>query len=373
MNPQGDTSTATGAPDRVDDVKNDVKMQDPAKPSDPIDPAGPDFLHLAVEKRNKIYHQLLDPKGTKTLSIEPPKSIKAINKLLNISPQVNSEVTALIASETKVRVQAGLYYDLKLEPHTVAIPSKSTKKKSKKNKKQDITTAELSDELKFWKMDIIVFTAEGIIRVKAEMDFKDKTVKVSLPDFEDSMGMFSSNYCDYLFGDFEDAFLKPMKTFTDKDGFDGFVVKDVSDLLHKIEMPCPKYFWDGDELFGEDDEEWDEEDEWDDYDDYDDYGDEGEGEGYDGFGEEDEDEDEYSDEEDYSEEVGDGDEKASEDDDGQLLKPGGKVEVRAEDAKAEDIKTEEIKAEVAKTEDIKADEVKDGEKIEDEVSVTAGT
>ncbi|CAD0086535.1 unnamed protein product [Aureobasidium vineae] len=350
MDSPNNTSTATDAPNKVDDVKiqgtpyppptsspDTDYIADSANPSGPIDPADPDFLNLAVEERNKIYYQLLDPKGTNTLSIEPPNSLKAINKLLSISPQVRAEVTTLIAAETKARVQAGLYYDLKLEPHTVAIPSKSKKKKSKKSKKQNTTTTELSDDLKFWKMDIIVFTAQGIVRVKAEMDFKDKTVKVSLPGFEDGMGMFSSNYCDYLFGDLEDAFLKPLKTFTDKDGFDGFVLKNILDLLHKIEMPCPEYFWDGDELFGEDYDEWDEEDDWDEYDDYED---EGVGEGYDDFGEENE--DGYSDEEDYSDGEGGEDEEAGEDDDGQSLKTDGKVEVNAEDAKAEAVKTADI-------------------------------
>ncbi|KAI4727252.1 hypothetical protein E4T49_04998 [Aureobasidium sp. EXF-10728] len=360
MDPQVNTSTATGASNQVDDIKT----EDHAKPSDPIDPADPAFLNLTIEERNKIYHQLLDPKGTKTLTIEPPNSIKAINNLLKISPQVNTEVTALIASETKALVQAGLYYDLKLEPHTVAIPTKPKKKnKNKKSQKQTATAAEPSDELKFWKMEIVVFTAEKIIRVRAELDFKEKCVKVSLPGFEDGMGMFTSNYCDYLFGDFEDAFLEPMRTFTDKDGFDGFKVKDIPDLLHRIEMPCPKYFWDGDELFGEEySDEWDEEDEYDYYDD------DGDGEGYDGFG--DGNEDEYSDEEGYSEKEGDeNDEEASEDEEnvGQSPKTDGKVEVKAEDAKVEDVKTEDV--EIG---DIKAESVKAGEKIKNEASTNSG-
>ncbi|KAI4717324.1 hypothetical protein E4T48_06443 [Aureobasidium sp. EXF-10727] len=358
MDPQGNTSTATGASNQVDDIKT----EDHAKPSDPIDPADPAFLNLTIEERNKIYYQLLDPKGTKILTIEPPNSIKAINKLLNISPQVNCEVTALIASETKARVQAGLYYDLKLEPHTVAIPTKPKRKKNKKSQKQNTTAAEPSDELKFWKMEIIVFTVEKIIRVRAELDFKEKSVKVSLPGFEDGMGMFTSNYCDYLFGDFEDAFLEPMKTFTEKDGFDGFKLKDIPDLLHKIEIPCPKYFWDGDELFGEEySDEWDEEDEYDYYDD------DGESEGYDGFG--DEHEEEYSDEEDYFDEETAGDEDASEDEEdvGQSLKTDGKVEVKVEDGIAENVKTEDVE-----TKDIKAESVKADEKTKNEASTNSG-
>lgn len=62
--------------------------------------------------------------------------------------------------------------------------------------------------------------------------------------------MFSSNHCDHLSEEFEEAFLEPMKVFTGKEGFDGVMLKDVEVLLREVELPCPKYFWDNDELFG---------------------------------------------------------------------------------------------------------------------------
>ncbi|KAH0371596.1 hypothetical protein KCU65_g1785, partial [Aureobasidium melanogenum] len=261
MDPQSNNPSAEDAPTKMQDIE--TKKQDSTNASVPNDPADPAFFNLTLEERNTIYHQLLDPKGKKTLVVEPPNSINTINKLLNISPQVRTEVVTLIATETTALVQAGLYYNLKLEPHTVALPDKPKKKskKNKKSKKQNTTTVELSDDLKVWKMTIVVFTAEKSIRVKAQMDFKEKSVAVDLPGFPATI--FSSNYCDYVFGDFEDAFTKAMKTFTDKDGFDGFLLKDVTELLHKVEMPCPKHFWDEEALFGmEYSDEWDEDNEW---------------------------------------------------------------------------------------------------------------
>lgn len=277
MNPQSNTSAAEDAPTKMQDI--DTKKQgipnrhlmlcyscadettDSTNSSGPDDPADPAFFNLSLEERNKVYHQLLDPKGKKMLVIEPPNSLETINKLLNTSPQVHAEVITLIATETKVLVQAGLYHNLKLEPHTVAIPDKPKKKKSKKSKKQNTNRAELSDDVKVWQMVIIVFSADRSIRVKAQLDFKEKSVVVDLPGFPATI--FSSNYCDYVFGDFEDAFTKAMKTFTDKDGFDGFLLKDITELLHKVEIPCPKHFWDDEELFGiEYSDEWDEDDEW---------------------------------------------------------------------------------------------------------------
>ncbi|KAK6008307.1 hypothetical protein QM012_000210 [Aureobasidium pullulans] len=258
MGPQRNILTTEDAPSKTQDM--DTKKQDSTVPSGPIDPADPAFFSLAIEERNKIYHQLLDPEGKKTLVIEPPNSLSTINKLLGVSPEVRAEVSTLIASETQALVQAGLYYNLKLEPHTIAIPSKF-KKKSKKSKKKNTTTVNVPDDLKVWKMKILVFTAELSIRVMVQMDFKEKSAVVDLPGFPATM--FSLKYCDYVFGGFEDAFTNAMKTFTDKDSFDGFLIKDVTELLHKVEMPCPKHFWDGDELFGvEYSDEWDEDDEW---------------------------------------------------------------------------------------------------------------
>ncbi|KAH0263608.1 hypothetical protein KCU91_g12610, partial [Aureobasidium melanogenum] len=257
MDPQSNNPSTEDASAKMQDIDN--KKQDSTNASGPTDPADPTFFSLSLDERHNIYHQQLDPKGKKTLVVEPPNSINTINKLLKISPQVRTEVVALIATETTALVQAGLYYNLKLEPHTVAIPDKP-KKKSKKSKKQNTTTAQFPDDLKVWKMVIVVFTAEKSIRVKAQMDFKENSVVVDLPGFPAEI--FSSNYCDYVFGDFEDAFAKAMKAFTDKDGFDGFVLKDVAELLHKVEMPCPKHFWDEEELFGmEYSDEWDEDDE----------------------------------------------------------------------------------------------------------------
>ena len=346
MDSQSNTTTAEDAPIKTQNT--DIKKQgisnrhpisifsyaddtiDATNPSAPNDPADPAFFNLTLEERNKIYHQLLDPKGEKTLVIEPPNSLKAINKLLNTSPEVRAEVAGLIAAETKALVQAGLYYDLKLEPHTVAIPSKS-KKKSKKSKKQKTTTAELSDDLKFWKMDILAFTSERYVRVKAQMDFKEKSVKVDLPGFGASI--FSSNYCDYLFEEFEEAFSKALKTFTNKDGFDGVLLKDVPDLLHKIELPCPKRFWDYDELFGGEDY-----DEWDESDDYDDYYDDEEGEGQDDFGEDNE--EEYSDEEDWYD--GEGEEVEDDGEHGDVESGANQSEVKVESGEVK-VKVEDIK------------------------------
>lgn len=348
MGPQSNTSVTGDAPTKMQDIDTKKQgiltrhfmlyysctdeMADSTNSPGPSDPADPAFFELSLEERNMVYHQLLDPKGKKTLVIEPPNSLKAINKLLNVSPEVRTEATTLIAAETKALVQAGLYYNLKLEPHTVAIPDKPKKRKSKKSKKQDTTTTELSDDLKVWKMEIVVFTAEKYIRVKAQLDFKEKSAVIDLPGFGASM--FSSNYCDYMFGDFGDAFLKAMKTFTDKDGFDGFLLKDVAELLHKVEMPCPKYFWDGDELFGEEYS-----DEWDEYDEYDDYYDDEEDEGQDDFAEEN---NEYSDEEDYYEEEGDGEEGSHDGDiessvaEGEAKVGGGEVRVKVEDIKVDE-------------------------------------
>ncbi|KAG9952118.1 hypothetical protein KCU85_g2305, partial [Aureobasidium melanogenum] len=261
MDPQSNNPSTEDASAKMQDI--DTKKQHSTNACGPTDPADPTFFSLTLDERHNIYHQLLDPKGKKTLVVEPPNLINTINKLLKISPQVRTEVVALIATETTALVQAGLYYNLKLEPHTVAIPDKPKKKskKSKKSKNQNTTTAQFPDDLKVWKMVIVVFTAEKSIRVKAQMDFKGKSVVVDLPGFPAEI--FSSNYCDYVFGDFEDAFTKAMKTFTDKDGFDGFLLKDVTELLHKVEMPCPKHFWDEEALFGmEYSDEWDEDDEW---------------------------------------------------------------------------------------------------------------
>ncbi|THX66875.1 hypothetical protein D6D05_10081 [Aureobasidium pullulans] len=215
----------------------------------PTNPADPAFFNLTLEARHKAYHLLLDPKGTKTLVVEPPNSLDAVTKLLAISEQVRDEVTTLIASDYKARIQAGLYYNLKLEPHTIAVAG--PKKKSKKSKKQDPspTTAPLP-AIKLWTLDIIVFTAEMQIRVTANLNFKTNTVAIRLPGFEVGLAMFSSNYCDHLFEEFEEAFLEPMKVFTGKEGFDGVMLKDVEVLLREVELPCPKYFWDNDELFG---------------------------------------------------------------------------------------------------------------------------
>ncbi|THZ10263.1 hypothetical protein D6C91_09753 [Aureobasidium pullulans] len=200
----------------------------------PTNPADPAFFNLTLEARHKAYHLLLDPKGTKTLVVEPPNSLDAVTKLLAISEQVRDEVTTLIASDYKGRIQAGLYYNLKLEPHTIAVAG--PKKKSKKSKKQDPspTTAPLP-AIKFWTLDIIVFTAEMQIRVTANLNFKTNTVAIRLPGFEDGLAMFSSNYCDHLFEEFEEAFLKPMKVFTGKEGFDGVMLKDVEVLLREDE------------------------------------------------------------------------------------------------------------------------------------------
>ncbi|KAG9655109.1 hypothetical protein KCU95_g12370, partial [Aureobasidium melanogenum] len=332
MDPRINNPSAEDAPTNMQDIDTQNK-QGSNNPSGPNDPADPGFFSLTLEERNNIYHQLLDPKGKKTLVIEPPNSLKAINKLLNVSPEVRTEVATLIAAETQALVQAGLYYDLKLEPHTVAIPSKPKKRKGKKSKKQDTTMTELTDDLKVWKMEIIVFTAEKYVRVKAQMDFKEKSVKVELPGFGASI--FSSNYCDYLFEEFEEAFLKAMKTFTDKDGFDGFLFKDVPELLHKVEMPCPKRFWDYDELFGDE-----ESDEWDEYDEYDDYYDDEENEGQDDFGEQN---NEYSDEEDYYDEEGEDGEEDGEDGDVEsgVAEGTGKMDGEDVKVKVEGVETDE--------------------------------
>ncbi|KAI4743473.1 hypothetical protein E4T50_06140 [Aureobasidium sp. EXF-12298] len=337
MDSHSNNPSAEDAPTKMQDIE--TKKQGSTNPSDPNNPADPAFFSLTLEERNNIYHQLLDPKGKKYLAIEPSNSLKAINKLLNVSPEVRTEVTTLIASETKALVQAGLYYDLTLEPHTVAIPSKPKKRKSKKSKKQNTTTTELTDDLKTWKMEIVVFTAEKYVRVKAQMDFKEKSVKVDLPGFGASI--FSSNYCDYLFEEFEEAFLKAMKTFTNKDGFDGFVFKDVPELLHKVEMPCPKHFWDCDELFGDEYS-----DEWDESDDYDDYYDDEEGEGQDDFGEEN---NECSDEEDYHDEEGEDGEEDGENGDAEsgVTEDKGKVDDGEVKVKAEGVEAEKTKSEVA--------------------------
>lgn len=356
MDSQSNTTTAENAPTKTQDA--DIKKQgianrhpisffsyaddttDATNPSAPNDPADPAFFNLTLEERNKIYHQLLDPKGEKTLVIEPPNSLKAINKLLNVSPEVRAEVTTLIAAETKALVQAGLYYNLKLEPHTIATPSEP-KRKSRKSKKQKTTTSELSDDLRFWKIEILVVTAERYIRVKAHMDFKEKSVKVDLPGFGASI--FSSNYCDHLFEEFEEAFSKALKTFTDKDGFGGFLLKDVPDLLHKIELPCPKRFWDYDELFG-----GEEYDEWDESDDYDDYFDDEEGEVQDDFGEDNE--EEYSDEEDWYDEEG---EEGENDGEHRDVESG---------ATEDEVKVESVEVKVkVEVEDVKVDEKTKGE------------
>ncbi|THW41817.1 hypothetical protein D6D21_06167 [Aureobasidium pullulans] len=200
----------------------------------PTNPADPAFFNLTLEARHKAYHLLLDPKGTNTLVVEPPNSLDAVTKLLAISEQVRDEVTTLIASDYKARIQAGLYYNLKLEPHTIAVAG--PKKKSKKSKKQDPspTTAPLP-AIKLWTLDIIVFTAEMQIRVTANLNFKTNTVAIRLPGFGDGLAMFSSNYCDHLFEEFEEAFLEPMKVFTGKEGFDGVMLKDVEVLLREDE------------------------------------------------------------------------------------------------------------------------------------------
>ncbi|KAI5236302.1 hypothetical protein E4T43_08724 [Aureobasidium subglaciale] len=206
-----------------------------------------------------------DIKGTKTLAVEPPNSLKAVNNLLAVSEKVRIEVHALIASEMKARVQAGLYHDLTLEPHTIAVGSqiKEKKKAKKDKKKQDTDTTTFPPELKVWKMDIVVFNAEMGVRVIAKLDFKKKTANMRFPGFEDGMSIFSSNYCDYFYEIFEEAFMKVMKLFADKESFDGFLLNDVPEFLHKVEMPCPKHFWDNDELFGMENY-----DEWGDSDDY---------------------------------------------------------------------------------------------------------
>ncbi|KAI5195481.1 hypothetical protein E4T39_08185 [Aureobasidium subglaciale] len=260
------------------------------------DPADPQFFSLSLEARNEIYHALLDPKGTRTLTVEPPNSLKVVNKLLAISEQVRTEVITLIASEIKARVQAGLYHDLTLEPHTIAVGSQiKQKNKAKKNKKKQDTDTSFPPELKFWKIDIVIFNAEMEVRVVAMLDFEEKTVKMRFPGFEDGMSIFSSNYCDYFYEIFEEAFMKAMKLFTDKESFDGFLLKYVPEFLQKVDMPCPKHFWDNDELFHDD---------WDDSDDSDDYEDDCYGPGDDDFygsgG------DYFSDEEDGFDDVGSG-------------------------------------------------------------------
>ncbi|KAI5253046.1 hypothetical protein E4T42_03114 [Aureobasidium subglaciale] len=233
------------------------------------------FFNLSLEARNKIYHALLVPGGTKILAVEAPNSLKAVNNLLAFSEQVRVEVTALIASEIKARVQAGLYHDLTLAPHTIAvgIPIKQKKKAKKGKKKQDTDTTTFPPELKVWKMDIVVFNAEMEVRVIAKLDFKRKTLNMRFPGLEDGMSIFSSNYCEYFYEIFEEAFMKVMKLFTAKKSFDGLLLKDVPEFLHKVEMPCPKHFWDNDELFGMDYcDEWDDSDDYDDYEEYDDDG-----------------------------------------------------------------------------------------------------
>jgi hypothetical protein len=209
------------------------------------------FFRLPSIVRHKIYRYVLHPRGITTFTIEPPAVFKSMTSLLGISQRIRSEVYHLVASDAKARIRAGLYNDLTLEPITVAKSSKSQQKKKSSNNTNILSKA--PHVIKFWNIRLVVLNASEEIRVTADIDFKSMIAKLDFPD-DQIFDMFSSNYADYVYEMFEEGFTKGMKAVAERDGFDGFMLKDVALLLHNVDMPCPKYWWEGDELFGHDEE-----------------------------------------------------------------------------------------------------------------------
>lgn len=147
-----------------------------------------------------------------------------------------------------------------MKPHT-SIPKKNQKKKGKSKVKVEAT--EPPHELKFWHLVILVFNTSREVPVTATVDLRTKSVHIDLPN--NALFLFSSNYCDYLFELFEEAFSKAVDTLTQRPDFDGALLKDVPALLAMIELPAPKNFWWSDEFFLDPDKEyWDEwgDDDW---------------------------------------------------------------------------------------------------------------
>lgn len=199
------------------------------------------------------------PRGIETVT---PKTFKPVTKLTGISQQIRYEVYDFVAAVNTFHIDAGVFRDYTLKPLSTATEFRSMNSRMSasfklllpklesafrmywermiRNLKDEIKSKEVPSQLRFWKICVSTFNTHGILRLVADINFKESKVSVR------TLGAVHRSQ-----RSFEKAFVNAMQKFAKEAGYDGVTIQDVSRFLEQVTLPKPKRFWKAKEMFEE--------------------------------------------------------------------------------------------------------------------------
>jgi hypothetical protein len=192
-----------------------------------------------------------------------------VTNLIGTSQQIRCEVYHL-AAFTTFHISASIFSNSTLKLFSAAIKIKSINSRlaycsrnsswrtSTKDKgaerafdekriqdlKNEIQDMEVPHQFKFWKVCVPVLNAYGMVRLVANINFKEKEVCVRIPGTVPG----SFHGLDPA-GSLKKAFVNVMQEFIKEEDFNGISTQDVSRFLERIDIPNPEGFWTDQEKF----------------------------------------------------------------------------------------------------------------------------
>ncbi|KAG9841143.1 hypothetical protein KCU98_g9126, partial [Aureobasidium melanogenum] len=204
------------------------------------------FLRLPLELRYMIYNILLDPQGNTYIIVEPPNAVEALFLLSGISRQIRAEVQTLVAN-TRICILAGLTKQLVARPYTTLLKTSDGSKTTNLQMWTDFNV-NVPREPKFWKIVLSLINGTGQTRFIADIDLRERTVRVWGPNDEVDCPLLSHSW---LFSksteepsrivaqNFKRYVTHAVKTLVERRGFVGLTFRDIRPFLQDLRIPWP--------------------------------------------------------------------------------------------------------------------------------------
>lgn len=227
------------------------------------------FLSLPLEIRHQIYSYLIRVGLKKEVT---SNALKPLTNLTGVNQQIRCEVYGMIAAVTTFHIDAGIFSNFKLKPLDIASKIRSMSSRvvfdpgyvslarshygqSSLRSMQEGLIQTLDDEIKslevpaqfkFWKVCVSIFNTDGERRLVANINFKEKEVRVCRP------GAIDDDLRDQdPAGSLEQTFIDVMQKFSKMKGSDEVTIQEVSRFLEQVTMPNPNGIWAAEKMFEE--------------------------------------------------------------------------------------------------------------------------
>ncbi|KAK6008308.1 hypothetical protein QM012_000211 [Aureobasidium pullulans] len=214
------------------------------------------FFRLPLELRYMIYNALLDPQGNNYIIVEPPNAVEALFLLSRLSRQIRAETQTLVAN-TRICVLAGLTKQLVARPYTTLLKTSDSSGTTKLQTWSEFNI-EAPREPKFWKIVLSLIDRSGQTRFIADIDFRERTVRVLGPGDEVDCPLYTHNWLfpksteessRILVQNFERYATNTTKILVERKGFLGLTFIDIHPLLRSLKTPWPAHIQEYGELF----------------------------------------------------------------------------------------------------------------------------